>query len=308
MALRNLLIALGALALIAGIGLATYWFTRAPAAAGAAGPVAPPEGMLVAVRALPSGTLLRPADIAWQELKAAAMPAGSIARSPTTESAYLGAVTRRDFAAGEALADAALVKAGDRAFLAAVLTPGDRAVSIAVDAPQSVAGLVLPGDRVDVILTQSFGEGTGDLGHKSVGETVLTDIRVIAVDQWLLLLAKPASKEQRVGTTASLIPGTMTLEVSDIDAERLLVAVQLGKVQLVARSLEGPGQAAATAGPAPAPVWAGDVSPALLAFRRPLQSQAPAAPPGPRVDTGGAPGPRARPTLEVMRGSKTETH
>lgn len=305
MALRNLLIALGALALIAGITLATVWFARAPATAGAAGPVAIPEGILVAARALPSGTLLQPADIVWKNLAASAMPPGSIARSPTTENAYLGAVTRRDFAAAEPLADTALVKAGDRAFLAAVLAPGDRAVSIAVDAPQSVAGLVLPGDRVDVILTQSFGENTNDPGHKSVGETVLRDIRVIAVDQWLLMVGKPAAREQRIGTTASLIPGTITLEVADLDAERLLVAVQLGKVQLVARSLEGSVNASIAAVRAPAPTWAGDVSPALLAFRHPPQfanTPGQAASPAIRAASG------ARSSMEVMRGSKTDTH
>ena len=95
MVLRNILIALGALALIAGATLAVVWFNRSPAPAGEAGPAPPPEGILVAAQSLPGGTLLRPTDITWKNLKADLMPPGSIARSPSTETEFLGAVTRR---------------------------------------------------------------------------------------------------------------------------------------------------------------------------------------------------------------------
>jgi pilus assembly protein CpaB len=187
-ALRNFLIAAGCIALLAGLTLAIIWISRAPATPGGGSSAGAP-GILVAARPLAGGTLLQPMDMMWKPVAAIGAPVGAIVRSPATESAFQGAVTRRGYAAGEALTESGLVKSGDRAFLAAVLTPGSRAVSIAVDAPQSVAGLVLPGDRVDLILTQNFGTEAADPGRKSVGETVLRNIRVLAVDQWLMTIA-----------------------------------------------------------------------------------------------------------------------
>jgi pilus assembly protein CpaB len=302
--LRNILIAFGCIALLAGLTLATMWFTRAPAAAGSAGPAAPPAGILVAARPLAAGTLLQPADLAWREIPAGTESTGSIVRSAATETAFQGAVTRRDFSAGAALIESALVKAGDRAFLSAVLAPGSRAVSVAVDAPQSVAGLVLPGDRVDVILTQNFGTDPADPGRKAVGETVLENIRVIAVDQWLNTIAKPLVKDQRIGAANAEIPGTITLEVNDSQAERVLVAVQIGKIQLAVRALEGSSAAQAAAIRTEPAVWAADVSPALRKLGRDVP-QSGSAPLQPRV--AGSSVPRdSRAPIEVMHGSKTE--
>jgi pilus assembly protein CpaB len=302
--LRNILIVVGCIALLAGLTLATLWFTRAPVAAGSASQAAPPSGILVAARPLADGTLLQPADTAWKEIPAGTEAAGSIVRSPATETAFHGAVTRRDFSAGEALIESALVKAGDRTFLSAVLSPGSRAVSVAVDAPQSVAGLVLPGDRVDVILTQNFGTDPADPGRKAVGETVLKNIRVIAVDQWLNTIAKPTIKDQHVGAANADIPATITLEVNDSQAERLLVAVQIGKIQLAVRALEGSGAAQLAASRAEPPMWAADVSPALHNLGRdvPQSSSTP-------VQQGVVYSPRSqrsRESIEVMHGPKTE--
>jgi len=301
--LRNFLIALGGIAFIAGLTLATLWFTRAPATAGAVGQALAPPAVLAAARPLASGTLLKAADLTWKEVTTVGTVPGTIVRSPSTEGAFLGAVTRRAFASGEPLIESALVKSGDREFLSAVLLPGTRAVSIAVDAPQSVAGLVLPGDRVDVILTQSFAPDIGDPGRKSVGETVLKDIRVIAVDQWLSSIAKPMAKDAHLGTANSQIPGTITLELSDLEAERLLVAVQLGKVQLAVRALESSAAAQAAANDPQRPTWAADVSPALRMLGRdsppPGVLRSPISPAGPYV---------SRSSIEVMHGSKTEMH
>ena len=68
----------------------------------------------------------------------------------------------------------------DGGFLAAVLAPNHRAVSVAVDAVSGTAGLIWPGDRVDLILTQTNDEAGVPLGRRTFGETVLRDLRVIA--------------------------------------------------------------------------------------------------------------------------------
>jgi pilus assembly protein CpaB len=318
MALRNLLISLGILALVAGVAVAALWFVRSPTAVETARPVAPSPAILVAARPIASGTLLRSEDLAWKDIQAGAIAPDDVLRSPDSETEFLGAVARRDFLAGDPLIANALVKSGDRGFLAAALSPGKRAVSIAVDGPESDGGLVQPGDRVDLILTQSFGVETANSEHKTVGEIVLTDLRVIAVDQWLSTVAKPIAAEKRVGNPDSQLPRTVTLEVSDVQAERVQVAVQLGKIQLSVRALEGSGSEPAPPTPATAPVWAFDVSPALrmlaLAHEAPAPVAVLAEPPVAAATTMAPPSavavtpPKIRTPIEVMHGSKTETH
>jgi pilus assembly protein CpaB len=197
----------------------------------------------------------------WGNVPAAEVVGADIVHGNLTENEFVGAVTRRAFSARQPLTAFALVKPGDSEFLVAALPPGFRAVSISVDATQSTSGLALPGDRVDILLTQSFTAPGTDASHKSVGETVLRDLRVIAVDQSLSPVAIPAGPLS--ATSEPRMPKTITLEVTDRQAAALLVAEQLGKIQIALR-----GQPDQAAGPSPEasdgpPIWASDVSPAL---------------------------------------------
>ena len=137
--------------------------------------------------------MLQPEDIAWKQIEPQELKPGNMVRGQVAESEFLGASTRRDLANGEPLAASDLLKLSDRRFLAAVLKPGARAISISVDAAQSASGLILPGNHVDVILTQNLGEVTGEGKRKVVAETILQDVRVIAVDQAI----NPQAKAQR---------------------------------------------------------------------------------------------------------------
>src|SRR5690606_18694221 len=100
---------------------------------------------------------------------------------------FIGTVVRHGIAAGEPITDTRMVKPGQAGFLAAVLNPGKRAVSIPVDMTTGIAGFVFPGDRVDVILTHSLvkeSEVAADgSGSRRASETILTDVRVVAMDQ-----------------------------------------------------------------------------------------------------------------------------
>jgi pilus assembly protein CpaB len=271
MLVRNLLLGLGILCLIAGSMLAVLWLRQAgTVSVERAAPVRP--AALVAARPVAAGTLLRPEDMEWKEAEAGAIRPGSLLRGQVAEAEFVGAVARRAFAAGEPLVAADLVRPSERQFLAAVLKPGTRAVAIAVDAPQSAAGLILPGDQVDVILIQTFPEATADPGRRSVAETVLRDVRVIAVDQVLTTQVRPGGASRSPLTPEARTPRTVTFELSERQAERLAVAAQLGRLQLAVRPLEA-APAAADAERGPARTWASDVSPALRDLvRRPLQS------------------------------------
>jgi pilus assembly protein CpaB len=237
----------------------------------------------------------------WKEIPDGAEPAGpmEIARDPGAESKYLGAVTAKEFAAGERLRMSALVKPGDRAFLTTLLTPGTRAVSIPVDAAQSESGLLLPGNRVDIILTQTF-ESDADPMRKSVGETVLKNLRVIAIDQ---RLGPALSADGKIANPDASMPKIVTLEVTEREAQTLMVAGRLGRIEVALRSFGRIDSDELDAKETAGPLWAVDVSPALRAMNRTVAT--PAAPRAISVAPPPALAPPRKP-IEVMHGSKIE--
>ena len=297
MILRNILLGLGVLAMIAGVALGVMWL-REPApepVAEQAPPPAPRPSILVANRSIATGTLLTASDMRWKELAAnQAQPTDAMVRGQVSDADYVGSVSRRGFSTGEPLTESDLVRPNQGGFLAAVLAPAMRAVSVTVGAAESVAGLVAPGDRVDVILTQTFSDAVVATPHKSVGETVLHDVRVIAVDQ--ALSGAIQAKQQPASPTGpeGRIPRTVTLEVTEQQAEKLMVALNLGKIELSMRPFVTPGteEVPIAAGSAsPTPTWASDVSPALNSVNK-----------GAKKSIDGSP----LPAIAVMRGSKIE--
>jgi pilus assembly protein CpaB len=224
--------------------------------------------ILVATTTLPAGTLLRAKDVAWHAAMKAEpgqilRPSGAAnnANAPLDQQArgeVYGAAMRVGVKAGDPIDRSAIVKPGDRDFLLIVLLPGARAIAIPVATGGASAGLLYPGDRVDVILTQSF-KNDPPLTRRSVSETVVENLRVLAVDS---AEVKPAGANNGFGRT-------VTLEVTPEQAEKINVATELGKLSLTLRSTSG---ASSVASSYPAglvktrgvrPTWAGDVSPAL---------------------------------------------
>ena len=151
-------------------------------------------------------------------------------RGRNNEADLVGAVVRRPIAAGQPISADSVVKPGDRGFLAAVLDPGMRAISVPIDEAAGNAGLIFPGDHVDLILTQSI-EAAGDpAGSRRVSETVLEDLRVIAIGRRL----KDEGGEEAAGGKQ---PRTATLEATPEAAEKIALVNELGKLALSLRSL-----------------------------------------------------------------------
>lgn len=296
---RNLLLALGVIALLVGLvllALALTHSTGAKVETTEASKVKP--AILVAAHPLTAGSLLRPEDMAWKELPPPEMAGDNIARGgPVAETDLVGGVTRRDFGDQEALNANAIVLARDRGFLSATLSPGYRAISLAVDVAQGVSGLIVPGDHVDIILTQTLSSPQGGAAHQVVGETILYDRRVIAVDGTLPALSKSAAPEQRLDTRGASDARTVTLEVTEHEAEQILVATQIGKVALSVRALEK-SRADILLDPEKEnlPVWASDVSPALQSLAQ--------TPPMPAAFAGNRQ--KGSVQIEIIRGDKTE--
>ncbi len=242
--LRVLVIGIAGL-LVTGFSLVAYVGLH-PSAPAAAAPVM--VSVIAAAHPLRAGSLLQPSDLAATEMPSTQMPAGSHTDSAEARSALVGAMVRRMIGEHETIAAADVLRPGDRGFLAAVLQPGTRAVSVAVDAVSGEAGLIWPGDRVDVILTQTIDGNDQALARRVAGETVLGDVRVIAVDQQLVQGGQAGGLlEERAPVSR-----TITLEVTPHDAARIAVATRLGKLQVVLRAAQ-PDAAETAALPNPAP-------------------------------------------------------
>ena len=149
---------------------------------------------------------------------------------------YFGSVVREPILAGEPIVARKIVRAGDSGYLAAYLEPGMRAMAIKVTVETAAGGFILPGDRVDVLLTQqttlSNLEGASQ-ASKFRSSTVMQNVKVLAIDQ-----------TTRAGEDAqSVVGATATLELRPADSEALALAKSEGELSLVLRSY------ADTAGP-----------------------------------------------------------
>ena len=133
--------------------------------------------VLVVELDIPAGRFIKPQEIRWQRWPDDDIPENYLVKGQATKESVVGAVARRGLFAGQPITSASVVKPGDRGFLAAVLSPGMRAVSVPINATSGNSGLIFPGDRVDLILTQTL---DGDTTRR-VSETVLPDIRIIAM-------------------------------------------------------------------------------------------------------------------------------
>lgn len=216
------------------------------------------EQILVANGLLQAGSLLQPGDLASGIATVNAMPTGATLDSPANRSALIGSMIRTPISQGAPILASAIIHPGDHGFLAAVLSPGMRAVTVGVDAVSGAAGLIWPGDHVDVLLTQTLDDPTVPLGQRIAAELVLVNVRVIATGQQLVQGSVTSANPAKPPPEAT----TVTLEVTSDQAERCEVATHLGPLSLVVHSAE----AAVSQQPAstlPEPVWADQVSPAL---------------------------------------------
>ncbi len=197
-----------------------------------------PVMVLVAKKNLPIGKKITGSDLEWQSWPKSGVQSDFLS-APKPDSRKLkqviGSVARRGIIKGTPITKQAVFKSNNPGFLAGALDPNMRAMAIAINAQSGAAGFILPGDRVDVILTQDVGKKTRKINSSSsetakvflshVAETILQNVRVLASDQKVSDFDKKAK-----------VAKTVTLEVTRKQAETLAVARLMGKLSLALRS------------------------------------------------------------------------
>lgn len=186
--------------------------------------------VLVATKALPVGTIIDAESFRFQPWPKDLIESAYYLEGKADMSALQGSVVRVGITAGQPVTQGALIKPGERGFLAAALGAGMRAVTVPVSAQSSVAGFIFPGDHVDLMVTQTInGDEEADNPLK-VSETIVRNLRVLATDQRTNALDEAGKPDVRTYSN-------VTLEVTPRIAEKIAVAQTLGSLSLSLRSL-----------------------------------------------------------------------
>ncbi len=194
----------------------------------------PKTQVLVAAKDLALGTELDAAALKWQTWPGDRAFAGAIIRKEEEkpEEALKGRLIQR-VSAGQPMLMGYVFKEGKGNVVAAMLDKGMRAVAIPVKADTMAGGFVVPGDFVDVILTykvtvdrEEKTAETDSFVRSNVSETILKNVKVLAVDQ-------DASREE----DKAKIARTVTLAVDTIGAEKVALASNMGDLTLSLRGI-----------------------------------------------------------------------
>ena len=210
-------------------GIAAYLASGAGEKAAPA-PVAqlPTVDILVAKSDIGLGQSVKPDDLqgqAWPQ----ATSGNFINRAGKADAVkeFTGSIARSPFIAGEPIREQKLVRADGSGFMAAILPAGYRAISTEISPETGAGGFILPNDRVDVIVSKREKNPDGKGPDLTTSEIILTNVRVLAIDQ------APKEKEG----TSSMVGKTATLELKPEQAETLTRARQSGILTLALRSI-----------------------------------------------------------------------
>jgi pilus assembly protein CpaB len=195
-----------------------------PAAQAKAGPALAMSEVLVAATNLTPGQALTVEQVRWEKWPTSTVDPSFITHESAgnEEKAVKGTVVRAMILPGQPITQNAIVHGDASGFMAATLGEGMRAISIAISADSGAGGFILPNDRVDVILTRKLDGST-----RSIAKTILSNLRVLAVDQTF----------RQEKDTRTVVGKTATVEVSPEQAEAVAAAATSGQLSLSLRPL-----------------------------------------------------------------------
>jgi pilus assembly protein CpaB len=193
----------------------------------------PTVEVLVAKSDIQLGQAVKAEDLQWQTWPQATASGAFIRRDsrPDAQTQIAGSIARVPLMQGEPIREQKLVKADGSGFMAAILPSGMRAVSTEISAETGAGGFILPNDRVDIVLTRRLkspdtnGPTAGN--DVVVSEVILTNIRVLAIDQ---------APKEKDGQNA-VIGKTVTLELRPDQVATLSASRQGGTLTLALRSI-----------------------------------------------------------------------
>jgi pilus assembly protein CpaB len=217
---------------VAAAGGAAFLAGRPEAPPSAPAPVVAIDTMdvLVAVKDINVGQTIAAADMGWVAWPTASANPLYMRRAdrPNAIEQLAGSMTRAPIASGEPVRESRLIKANGSGYMAAILPAGMLAASTEISPETGAGGFILPNDRVDVILSRRDKEAETHTGIETiVGETLLSDVRVLAIDQNVV-----EKDGQRV-----VVGKTATLELTSGQAQTLATGRLRGTMSLALRSL-----------------------------------------------------------------------
>lgn len=157
-----------------------------------------------------------------RHLKLTEIPEGVSPDGAFTELAEVeGMVSTTSIARGEILVAERFASHSRGSTLAALVSPNMRAVTVRVDDVIGVGGFLLPGNTVDVVAARK------DRNQRAITETILTNIKVLAVDQ-----------DEKTEENKPIVVRAVTLEMTPQEAEKVVKARTEGSIQLTLRNPE----------------------------------------------------------------------
>lgn len=171
--------------------------------------------VVVAASDIAAGTAIRADQVKEVPWAAVMTPQGSFQEAGPV----IGRIARESLEAGEPILEFSLAKPDAKSGLTSVIREGWRAISVEADEVSGVAGFIMPGSYVDILLSGKDASGA------PFSKIVLQYVRVLAVEQ-----------DTKTDTTQPRVVRAVTIELSPEQSERLDLARSIGKLSLVLRN------------------------------------------------------------------------
>ena len=179
------------------------------------------QPVVVAMEDIPEGKSIDRAAVRLAQWVSGTAPAGAF----SSIDSVVGRVTRVDVFKGEVVVPGRLAPNGTGPGLQVKITPGKRAAAVRIDDVAGIGGLIQPNSRVDVmVMTRDEKKG------ENVAKLFMSNMRVLSV----------GTQDSRTQDNRPIAATTVTLEVSPVEAERLMIAQGEGRIALVLRGYGDP--------------------------------------------------------------------